>query len=215
VRRVAEDILASTPRIDVLINNAGAMYGTRQVTADGLERTFALNHMAPFLLTHWLLERLIASAPSRILCVSSAAHAHGDIGLDFQDLQSQKNYSGITAYNRSKLANILFTRSLAKRLRDVGVTANCLHPGTVASRFFDSADLRGWRGMVFPRLIRLKGITPAEGARTSVYLASSSEVAGVSGKYFVNCKVAAVSRAAEDEVAADRLWEESLQLTRQ
>lgn len=203
VRRVANEILTSTPRIDVLINNAGAWFTQRGVTAEGLERTFALNHLGYFLLTNLLLERLKASAPARIISVASDGHA--EAALDFSDLQSEKDYSGRTAYCRSKLANVLFTWALARRLQDSGVTVNCLHPGRLLTRFFDNfenvstADFPGY-------------VAAAEGAKTPVYLASSAEVAEVTGQYFDNCKVIEPSQAARDEAAAERLWAESLRL---
>jgi NAD(P)-dependent dehydrogenase (short-subunit alcohol dehydrogenase family) len=206
VRRVAGEILASTPRIEVLINNAGAMFTTRQVTADGLERTFALNHIAYFLLTHLLLERIIASAPARIISVSSDAHSR--VTLDFDDLQAEKKYSAGVVYGRSKLANILFTRALARRLQGTGVTANCLHPGLVGSRFFENVG--GWIRVAASISQSIIGRSPAEGAKTAIYLAASSEVEGITGQYFVNCNVAKVSNAAQDDIAAERLWADSL-----
>ena len=147
-RRVGAAIAASEPRVDVLVNNAGAMFAERRVTPEGLELTFALNHMAYFVLTEALRERLVASAPARI--VSTASTAHQGACLDFDDLQSAKGYSGFKVYGRSKLANILFTRELARRLAGTGVTANCLHPGVVATRFGDSSG--GWVSRIIPLL---------------------------------------------------------------
>lgn len=203
-KRVGGEIAASEPRVDVLINNAGAIFSDRRVTAEGLELTFALNHMAYFTLTQALRERLVGSAPARVVSTASAAH-YGST-LDFDDLQCARGYSAWKSYNRSKLANILFTRELAKRLAGTGVTANCLHPGVVASRFADDAG--GWTGRLFP-FIKLFAISPAQGADTTVYLASSPDVATVSGEYFAKRKVATPSRAARDDDAAARLWEAS------
>jgi NAD(P)-dependent dehydrogenase (short-subunit alcohol dehydrogenase family) len=203
-RRVGGEIAASEARVDVLINNAGAIFSDRRVTAEGLEITFALNHMAYFTLTKALRDRLIGSAPARV--VSTASAAHYGAKLDFDDLQCAHGYSAWRAYNRSKLANILFTRELAKRLAGTGVTVNCLHPGVVASRFGDAAG--GWTGRLFPFVKRF-GISPAQGADTIVYLASSPEVASVSGEYFAKRKVRTPSRAARDDQTAARLWKDS------
>jgi NAD(P)-dependent dehydrogenase (short-subunit alcohol dehydrogenase family) len=203
-RKVGAAIAASEPRIDVLINNAGALFSDRRVTPEGLELTFALNHMAYFVLTEVLRENLIASAPARIVSTSSTAH-HG-ARLDFSDLQNAKNYHGFSVYGRSKLANILFTRELARRLAGTGVTANCLHPGAVATRFGDSSG--GWFGRLVP-LLRLFFISPEKGADTIIYLASSPEVANRTGAYFVKRQITGPSAAARDDVAAKRLWEAS------
>jgi NAD(P)-dependent dehydrogenase (short-subunit alcohol dehydrogenase family) len=203
-REVGAAIAESEPRIDMLINNAGALFSDRQVTPEGLELTFALNHMAYFVLTEALRERLIACAPARIVSTSSAAHQ--GMSLDFTDLQSAKEYRGLRVYGRSKLANILFTRELARRLAGTGVTANCLHPGAVATRFGESSG--GWVGRVLP-VLRLFFISPEQGADTIIYLASSPEVADTTGAYFVKRKVTAPSAAAQDDAAAKRLWEAS------
>src|SRR5271165_3143446 len=203
-RRVGAAIAASEPRVDVLVNNAGAMFGERRVTAEGLELTFALNHMAYFVLTEALRERLVASAPARIVSTSSLAHQGAS--LDFSDLQCARGFNGWKAYGRSKLANILFARELARRLAGTGVTANCLHPGVVATRFGDSAS--GLTGMLMP-LARRFFIAPENGADTIVYLASSPEVANVTGQYFVKRKAAEPSAAARDDAAAKRLWDAS------
>jgi NAD(P)-dependent dehydrogenase (short-subunit alcohol dehydrogenase family) len=195
-------------RIDVLINNAGAMFWRREATADGLERTFALNHMAYFVLTALLRDKLQASSPARI--VNVASDAHRGARLDFDDLQMQRNYSGMTAYSRSKLANILFTRELARRLEGTGITANCLHPGFVNSRFGDNnAGLVGLGTKVAKQLF---AISPERGAETPVYLASSPEVEGRSGGYYHQCAPATPSAAAQDDAAARRLWEESARI---
>jgi NAD(P)-dependent dehydrogenase (short-subunit alcohol dehydrogenase family) len=203
-RRVGAAIAGSEPRIDVLINNAGAMFAERRLTTEGLELTFALNHMAYFVLTQALRERLVASAPARI--VSTASNAHQGASLDFNDLQSAKGYSGFKVYGRSKLANILFTRELAGRLAGTGVTANCLHPGFVATRFGDSAG--GWTSRLIP-LAKAFALSPEKGADTILYLASSPEVDKETGEYFVKRKVTAPSAAARDDAAAKRLWEAS------
>jgi len=207
-KRVAAEIAAAEPRIDVLINNAGAMFGRRQVTADGLELTFATNHMSYFLLTHGLRERLLASAPARVVNTSSSAHRRAD--LDFDDLQSARGYRGFMAYSRSKLCNILYTRELARRSAGTGVTANCLHPGFVATRFGDAS------GGLFSYVVRASkqvfAISSEKGAETLVYLASSPEVATISGGYFYQCQLATPTRAAQDDAAARRLWAETARL---
>jgi NAD(P)-dependent dehydrogenase (short-subunit alcohol dehydrogenase family) len=201
MKRVGAEIAAATPRIDVLVNNAGAMFSSRRVTADGLEMTFALNHMSYFVLTAALMDKLKASAPARI--VSTASAAHQGARLDFDDLQSEKDYSGLRAYGRSKLCNILFTRELARRLQGAGVTANCLHPGFVATRF--GADAGGALKWIFP-VARLFARKPEKGAETIVYLAASPEIAGESGGYFFDRRNATPSAAAQDDAAARRLW---------
>jgi NAD(P)-dependent dehydrogenase (short-subunit alcohol dehydrogenase family) len=206
-REIGAAIAASEPRIDALVNNAGALFGERRLTPEGLELTFALNHMAYFVLTQALREKLIASAPARI--VSTASAAHQGASLDFDDLQSANGYGGFKAYGRSKLANILFTRELAGRLAGTGVTANCLHPGAVATRFGDSSG--GWVGRLFP-LLRLFFISPEKGADTLVYLASAPQVDKTSGEYFVKRKVTESSSAARDDAAAKRLWDASVKL---
>ena len=203
-RKVGEAIAMSEPRIDVLINNAGALFSDRRVTSEGLELTFALNHMAYFVLTRALRERLIASAPARIVSTSSTAHQGAS--LDFSDLQSAKGYSGLKVYGRSKLANILFTRELARRLAGTGVTANCLHPGVVATRFGSSSG--GLPGLLIP-FLRPFFISSDKGADTIVYLASSPEVANTIGGYFVKRRITEPSQAAQDAAAAKKLWEAS------
>ncbi len=202
MKRVAAQIAESEPRIDVLINNAGAMFGSRQLTGDGLEYTFALNHMAYFVVTEGLRERLQASAPARIINTSSAAHRGAR--LDFDDLQLVKDFSAMKAYSRSKLCNILFTRELARRLHGTGVTANCLHPGFVATRFGDQSG-----GLIsrFIGLAKLFAISPGKGAETLVYLASSPDVAETTGAYFYKCRPITPSQAALDDRAAMLLWE--------
>ena len=207
MKRVAAEIAAAEPRIDVLTNNAGALFNSRHLTEDGLERTFALNHMAYFVLTHGLRERLAASAPARVINVASDAHKGAT--LDFRDLQSAAGYRGFTVYGRSKLCNILYTRELAHRLAGTGVTANCLHPGLVATRFGDQSG--GLLSNVV-RVAKVLAIPPEEGADTLVYLASSPEVANVSGGYFYKCRPATPSKEAQDDAAAQRLWGETAEL---
>jgi NAD(P)-dependent dehydrogenase (short-subunit alcohol dehydrogenase family) len=208
MKRMGGEIAATEPRIDVLINNAGSMFATREVTGDGLERTFATNHMAYFVLTHCLRERLLASAPARI--VNTASGAHRDAKLDFADLQMAGKYYFRTAYNRSKLANILFTRALARRLAGSGVTANCLHPGFVSTRLGQRDYL--FLGVLVRIAMALRAGTAEEGAETIVHLASAPEVAAVSGEYFADCRVLAPSLEAQDDANASRLWSESARL---
>ena len=208
MKRAGAEIAKAEPRIDVLINNAGAFFTARRLTEDGLERTFALNHMAYFVLTCALIDRLKAAAPSRI--VSTASDAHRGARLDFADLQGEKGYDGYKAYGRSKLCNILFTRELARRLAGTGVTANCLHPGFVATRFGDHAG--GIMSLVI-RAAKLFAISPQKGADTVVHLASSPEAAGSSGGYFYKCLPATPTAEARDDAAAARLWVESVRIT--
>ena len=203
-RRVAAEIAAAEPRVDVLVNNAGAIFATRAVTADGLERTFALNHMSYFVLTAGLLDRLVAAAPSRIVNTASNAHRQGH--LDFDDLHSTRRYRAFAVYGTSKLCNILFTRELARRLADRGMTANSFTPGFVATRFGDQAGGLYAAGV---RLAKLFAATPEKGAETLVYLATSPEVANVSGQFFHNCRPGTVSAEAQDDAVAQRLWRES------
>jgi retinol dehydrogenase-12 len=208
IRRLADDLLKTASRIDVLVNNAGAVFADRNTTPDGLELTFALNHMGYFRLTALLRDRLIASAPARVVNVASEAHRGSH--LDFEDLQSSRHYKGWRAYQRSKLANILFTRELARRLQGTGVTANSLHPGFVASGF--GGNNRGiWRLGI--ALVKLVAAIPVErGAETPVYVASSHELDGISGKYFSDCRQRQPDAAAQDDKTAARLWKESERL---
>ncbi len=202
VAALAEEFLEKYERLDVLINNAGLTIGKRELTEDGLEMTFAVNHMAPFLLTKYLRPLLEKSAPSRIVTVASDAHRQGK--TNFEDLNGERKFSGWAAYCQSKLANILFTRELARQLKDSGVTANCLHPGVVATRFAGT-------GPLFIRFFFLLArpflVSPARGAETIVYLASSPDVAGVSGRYFAKKRRAKPTAAALDMEAAKRLWQ--------
>jgi len=208
VQRLGADLLATYPRIDVLINNAGALFQRREVTVDGLERTFALNHLAYFLLTQILRDRLAASAPARVISVASRAH-EGAV-LDFDDLNLERGYRGWIAYSRSKLANILFTRELARGFAGTGVTANCLHPGFVASRFGDNNRGPFHWGLSLAK--RVAALSEQRGAETIVYLASDSAVAGTTGGYFTRSKSATPSAAAQDDRSAARLWEISAKL---
>jgi NAD(P)-dependent dehydrogenase (short-subunit alcohol dehydrogenase family) len=208
VRKLAAELPKAAPRIDVLINNAGAIFTRRETTADGLERTFALNHMAYFLLTVLLLDRLKANAPARIVNVASEAHRNAK--LDFGDLQTAQGYSGWLAYRRSKLANILFTRELARRLGGSGVTSNCLHPGFVATAFGDNNGGRFCFALNIAK--RFMAIAPEQGGETLVYAASAPEIAGASGLYFDQNRPRAPSAAAQDDAAAGRLWRESERL---
>jgi NAD(P)-dependent dehydrogenase (short-subunit alcohol dehydrogenase family) len=207
VRRLAARLLERYPRIDVLVNNAGLVAGRRTTTQDGFELTFAVNHLAPFLLTNLLAERLRASSPARVVNTSSDAHRSGL--LDLEDLQGERSWSTWSAYSRSKLANILFTRSLARRLEGTGVTANCLHPGVIRTRLGRGARLpvrAGWKvaSSFFGR--------PAKGAATIVYLADAPEPAAITGAYFVACRQSTPSSQAQDDELAERLWHESAQL---
>ena len=208
VRRLAGEVLAAYPQLDVLVNNVGGFWATRRITADGLEHTFAVNHLAPFLLTGLLLDRLKASAPARIVTVSSGAHATGTI--NFGDPQGERRYSGQQAYSQSKLANIMFTYELARRLDGTGVTATVLHPGVVRTGFAAEDSSPMWKA--FLPLIRLFLKTPDKGAATSIHLASSPQVDGVTGTYFADRKQKASSRSSYDTATAARLWEMSLDL---
>ena len=207
MKRVAAEIAAAEPRIDLLVNNAGALFGGRRLTADGLERSFALNHMAYFVLTHGLRERLFAAAPARV--VNTASTMHRVAWLDFDDLQYAKFYSGVFAYARTKLANVLFTRELARRWAGSGVTVNCFHPGFTRTRFGNQSGL-----LLAPFVFAAKAfaIPPARGAGTLLHLASAPEVAEVTGGYFVRSRLAQPSHAAQDDEAARRLWDESARI---
>lgn len=208
IRRLAAAVLDAYPRLDVLVNNVGGFWAHRHLTADGLERTFALNHVAPFLLTNLLLDRLKASAPARVVTVSSGAHAGGRI--DFDDLQGAHGYSGNRAYSQSKLANILFSNELARRLEGTGVTANSLHPGVVGTNFGAEDQARFFtvvKSLILPLLK-----TPDQGAETSIYLASSPDVYGITGQYFANRKQKRAGKAAYDLDVSGKLWQVSTEL---
>jgi len=209
VVELAREFLRHHDRLDVLVNNAGAIFYERGLNRDGIEQTLALNHLAYFGLTCLLSGMLTQSAPSRIVNVASGAHWLGR--FDFDDPGMERNWSGYGAYARSKLANILFTRELARRLAGTGVTANSLHPGNVATRF--GSNNANWRGWVTRLFLRLFGVSSATGARTVVHLASSPEVEGVTGRYFYRCAEGDLSPAAQDDKAAVRLWEISENLT--
>lgn len=207
VRRVGEELAAAHDRIDVLVNNAGALLMDRQVTKDGYEGTFATNHLAYFLLTKVLLDRVKASPEGRIVNVASEAHRRGT--LDFDDLMSERRFAGWRAYSTSKLANILFTSELARRLGDSHVITNSLHPGVIASGF-----ARNNGGIVgfFAKLVGPFLMSPLDGCKTTVFLATDPSVAKVTGKYFDSSKERKPSRAARDESAAKRLWDASEEL---
>jgi len=206
MKRVAGEI-AEEPQIDVLINNAGAVFNARRETRDGLEQTFALNHMSYFVITNMLMRKLKPGA--RI--VSTASGAHRRATLDFDDLQNRRSYSGFAVYARSKLCNILFTRELARRVAGSGITANCLHPGFVATRFGDQSG--GLLAIAVWAAKRLSAISEEEGAKTLVYLAASENVAQVNGAYFYECKIDMPSPAARDDRAAKRLWDISAEIS--
>ena len=208
LRRLAGEVLQSLPRIDVLVNNAGGYWNTRHVTADGLERTFATNHLAPFLLTNLLLDRLKDSAPARVITVSSNVQAIGRI--DFEDLQGQRSYSGARAYNQSKLANVLFTYELARRLQATLVTANALHPGVVRTSF--GAEDPGGVQRLFAPFMRPFMKAPGQGAATSIHLVSAPAVEQVTGRYFAGSKPRRSSRRSYDQAAGARLWQMSADL---
>ena len=233
IRRVAREFLARHDRLHVLVNNAGALFALRRESADGIEMTLALNHLAPFLLTDLLLPALKAAAPARIVNVASAAHE--DVAqFDFDDPQAARSkgwgryprteresifycmampwaHPAFLQYARTKLANLLFTTELSRRLSGSGVTANALHPGMIDSSFSDGNGVYGW---FMRRFMALRGISVEAGAETSVYLAMAAEVEPLSGRYFVNKKSAPCSPAAQDAAAAARLWQLSEDLTR-
>ena len=209
VRRLAGQIQDRCSRLDVLVNNAGGMYLSRRESVDGIEMTLALNHLSYFLLTNLLRPLIKQSAPARIVNVASDAHQGGVI--DFDDLQRRKSYSGWRTYQQSKLANIVFTYELARLLEGSGVTANTLHPGFVRTNFFQ--DWGGWIGFIVKAGASMIALTPEQGARTSIYLASSPEVEGVTGHYFVKEKPARSSPRSHDQAVAHRLWRISEELT--
>ena len=208
VRRTAEDVLERLLRIDVLVNNVGGYWDTRKVTADGLEHTFAVNHLAPFLLTNLLLERLERSAPARVVTVASGAHTMGRINFD--DLQDEQSYSGSRAYNQSKLANVLFTYELARRLQGRSITANAVHPGMVNTSF-GASDPGAVQRVLVPYL-RPFMKSSTKGAATSIYVASTPALEHTSGQYFASNKPKKSSPASHDPAVAERLWQVSADL---
>lgn len=205
VRAAAAGVLAVVPRIDVLFNNAGVVKMSRETTADGFEATFAINHLAYFLFTNLLLDRLRETPDARIVSTASDAHRFGG-PLDFDDLQSEKSYRGLGVYGRSKLCNILWTRELARRLEGSDVTANCFHPGAVATQLGQTDAL--WT-KVLGKVMGLFMRAPERGAATGVWLATSPAVATISGRYFADERERRPAKYAEDDVAAKRLWEVS------
>jgi NAD(P)-dependent dehydrogenase (short-subunit alcohol dehydrogenase family) len=211
IREFASELARRQDRLDVLINNAGVVLSSRQLTSDGFERTFGVNHLGHFVLTDVLLDQLRANAPSRVVNLSSHAHKGAKNGLDFDDLQAELEYKPFLVYGRSKLANIYFTRELARRLDGTGVTTNAVHPGFVRSHFGRDGDL-GKRMGVGITIAQLLAISSKRGARTSIYMASSPDVEGVTGKYYFRSKPAAISKPAEDDDAARRLWSASEEL---
>ncbi|HEX5096996.1 MAG TPA: SDR family oxidoreductase [Acidimicrobiia bacterium] len=206
VRTCAQELLDACPRIDVLVLNAGGVLAARELTEDGHERQLQANHLGHFLLTQLLLDRIVASAPARIVVVASGAHKDAKHGLDWDDLERARHkYRGFQVYYETKLMNVLFTRELARRLAGTGVTANSVDPGFVASKFAREGDLSWWGNIGMP-LTRPFAKSPAKGARTSVYLASSPEVANVTGTYFVQCAAREPSAHGRDDDAPARLW---------
>lgn len=209
IRSLAQTLYDHYDRLDVLVNNAGTVYARRTLTEDGIEATFAVNHLGYFMLTNLLLELLARSAPARIVNVASTEHYRGT--LDFDDLGFEHGYSILKAYARSKLANVLFTRQLAKELTGMDVTVNAVHPGVVATHIWDGAP--AWTRPIFAVVKPLFMSTPAQGAEKIVYLATSPEVADLSGRYFENNRPRDPSALARDDALAERLWEESERLT--
>lgn len=209
IRSLAAEVTANAPKLDVLLNNAGGFFSERRLTADGIEMTFGFNHLGYFLLTHLLLGALHAAPRGRV--VNVASDAHKGVSLDFDNLQGERRYNGWRAYQRSKLANILFTRELATRVDPRQVTVNCLHPGFVASNFAD--DERGGIAWAIKAAKNVFAINVEKGAKTSIYLCASDDVADVSGGYFVKSKLATPSRQAQDAAAQKQLWAVSERLT--
>ena len=209
VRKLADDFKSKFKRLDILVNNAGAVFDKRFETADGLEMTFALNHLSYFLLTDLLLDTIKASVPSRIINVSSDAHKGAKINFD--DIQGKKKYGAMRAYGQSKLANILFTYELARKLEGSGVTSNALHPGFVASSF--GSNMRGAFRLIL-RFLQLFAMSSENGAETSIYLATSPNVANINGKYFVKKKEVRTSVESYDKNVGEKLWKVSEELTK-
>jgi len=208
VRSGAREVAQRCPTLDVLVNNAGLILSERTETVDGYEATFAINHLGPFLLTNLLLPQLQASGAARVVNVASTAHTQAKEGIPFDDLGSTRGYAAMRVYGVSKLANILFTVELARRMEGQGVTANALHPGTVRTHYGADGDVKGLLAIGI-KIGQPFFLPAAKGARTSVYLASSPDVASVSGKYFMKCRPRQPGRWARDPAAAQRLWEVS------
>ncbi|HIM26814.1 MAG TPA: SDR family oxidoreductase [Candidatus Marinimicrobia bacterium] len=202
VRDLAEQVISHYDRLDILLNNAGGYFAKHELTSDGLERTFALNHMSYFLLTNKLMELLKSSAPARIVNVSSDAHYGVD--MDFENLNGEQEYKAWKAYQKSKLANVLFTYELLKKV-PADITVNCLHPGFVATNF--GHNIGGFFGPVVKIAQRISAIDPEEGAKTSIFLCSAPEVKGVSGKYFYKCQPKTSSRESRNMDTGKRLWQ--------
>jgi len=212
IRRLSKEFRKRHRHLDVLINNAGGKFVERRLTEDGYEWTLAVNHLAYFLLTNLLLDALRHRENGRIINVASGAHG-GVPGIDFDDLQSEKEYVGKRAYAQSKLANILFTYELSRRLEGTGITVNALHPGGVITNFCRNNGWKSWLKHVTAHILARNLVGPTEGAKTVVYLATSPDVAGVTGKYFGDQQPVRSSHASHDEAAAARLWNVSLELT--
>ena len=207
-RQLAADFLAKYPALHVLVNNAGTTYAKRELSPEGIEKTFAVNHLGYFLLTNLLLERIVASAPARIVNVASTGHLRGT--MDFDDLNFERGYGQFAAYARSKLGNVLFTNELSRRLTGKSISVNSLHPGGVATNIW--SHVAGWAQPLLA-VAKLFFRSPAKGAETMVYLAASPEVEGKSGGYYVDCKPAKTSALARDEAVAKKLWDVSAKLT--
>jgi NAD(P)-dependent dehydrogenase (short-subunit alcohol dehydrogenase family) len=211
IETFAAGVLQDYESLEVLIHNAGVILSKREEVAGGVERTFMVNHLGPFLLQQLLQPLLIASAPARVICVASNAHLRARRGLNFEDLQWRRGYSAVPVYGASKLSNILFSGELARRLEGTGVTSNCLHPGVVATQFTRDGDAGGLWGFLFTHL-RFLLLTPEKGARTSVHLATAPELEGFSGGYYSRRRLVRPSSAARDESAAQQLWTASERL---
>ena len=210
IRQLARDLLARCPRLDILINNAGTVNVQRKLTVDRIEHTFAVNHLGCYLLTRLLCDRMVSSAPARI--VNLASHTHYSATLDFDDLGFERGYHILRAYTRTKLCNVLFTRELAKRLQGTGVTVNALHAGDVATGIWSWAP--GWTQPILAIAKRWFMISPAEGATRIVHVAANPELLGVTGLYFENNRPRDPSTLALDDAVATRLWQESARLVR-
>lgn len=212
IHEVSEEVKTRIPRLDVLINNVGARFIKRQVTADGYEMTLSLNYLGHFLLTHLLLDLFEKNKKGRIVNVASSAHESCS-NIHFKDLQSQREYNGKNAYAQSKLANILFTYELSRRLEGTGITVNAVHPGVVVTNFSRNNGWKSWLKHMTYHMLKGELISPTEGSKTIIYLATSPVVEGISGKYFFNMEPVSSSQASYDEETARRLWDVSLRLT--